>query len=172
MVLRKPGPAVAWFNRMPVYAYRAHLGRIMGPRFVMITALGRSTGALRRTVVEAFAVGAVPDDDALPVLHVVASRGRRSDWYANATAGGRVRVDWMSRRGRADVHRLDVDERAALLTDYALRRPKAAALLTHGVLDEAFTGDPAQLRRLAGQVRALRLEPVASAAAADVAPER
>ena len=171
MVMRKPGPLLAWFNRAPSYLYRAHLGALLGPRLVMITTTGRTSGRIRRTVVQVYARGTTPGGSQPPVLHVLASRGRRSDWYANATAAGRVRVDWMARRATVDVHRLDLDERAELLADYAHREPKAAALLVRAVLDEQSTGEAAQVRRLATAVRALRLGPLASAGA-DVAPPR
>ncbi|GGI48516.1 deazaflavin-dependent oxidoreductase (nitroreductase family) [Agromyces flavus] len=178
MPIPKPGPVAAWFNRVPSYLYRAHLGAIMGPRFVMLTTVGRRSRAVRRTVVEVFARGETPGRDGLPVLHVVASRGARSDWYANATSMGRIRVDWMDRRGRADVHRLDIDDRVHLLTRYASDHPKAAAMLVKGVLDEPSTAGTEQMRRLAAAVRALRLEPAGGAitdgstADSDVAPRR
>jgi len=179
MVLRKPGPLVAWFDRTPSYLFRAHLGALAGPRLVMLTTLGRRSGLVRRTVVEVFAIGPTPEGTGLPVIQVVASRGTHSDWYANALAMGRIRVDWMSRRGRADVHRLGLDERVELLGDYARRHRRAAAMLAKGVLDEPFTGEPAQLRRLASEVRALRLVPASPTGASvgatlgtDVAPPR
>ena len=179
MVLDKPGPLRAWFDRTPSYLYRAHLGALMGPRLVMLTTVGRRSGLIRRTVVEVFADDPAPDGTGLPVITVVASRGTRSDWYANAVATGRIRVDWMARRGRADVHRLGIDERVELLADYARRHRRAAAMLGNAVLDEPFTGEPEQLRRLASEVRALRLVPaspagwgVSAAQGTDVAPPR
>ena len=47
-----------------------------------------------------------------------------------------------------------------LLADYRRRHPKAAALLSRGVLGEELTDDPEAVRRLATELRALRLEPV------------
>lgn len=179
MALRKPGPLLAWFNRAPSYLFRAHLGVLVGPRLVMLTTVGRRSGLVRRTVVEVFAGDPTPGGTGLPVIEVVASRGTRSDWYANAVVMGRVRVDWMARRGRAEVHRLGLDERVGLLAEYTRRHRRAAATLTKAVLDEPFTGRPAQLRRLASEVRALRLVPASPTLAGgsatqgtDVAPTR
>src|SRR5512134_2510010 len=52
MAMKKPGPVVRWFYRVPTYLFRARLGRLLGPGLVMITTTGRTTGATRRVVVE------------------------------------------------------------------------------------------------------------------------
>lgn len=163
--MRKPGPVLAWFYRAPAVLYRARLGRLLGGRFLMLTAVGRTSGELRRTVVE---VARCDDRKAgvPPVLWVVASRGPRTDWYRNAVANPRVRVDWRSLRYPADARPLDEDERTELLADYQRRHPRAAAMLGSAALDASFTADPDSLRRLAHELRALRLEPASSDVAA------
>ena len=77
------------------------------------------------------------------------------------------------------IQQLSVDERIELLADYARRHRRAAAMLGRSVLDERFTGESAQLRRLAFEVRALRLIPASPTGASgsaiqgtDVAPPR
>ncbi|MGR0221721.1 nitroreductase family deazaflavin-dependent oxidoreductase [Agromyces sp. ZXT2-6] len=165
--MTKPGPLLAWFYRAPSVLYRARLGWLLGGRFLMLTAVGRTTGEPRRTVVEV-ARRAGRDPGSPPVLWVVASRGPRTDWYRNAVTNPRVRVDWRSRRYAANARPLDEDERVELLADYQRRHPRAAAMLGSAALDASFTADHDALRRLAHELRALRLDP----ASTDVAPPR
>ena len=51
------------------------------------------------------------------------------------------------------------DERFELLADYQRRHPRAAAVLGKASLGEDFTAASEDLRRLAGDLRALRFEP-------------
>lgn len=158
MVMRKPGPVLAWFYRAPTALYRARLGWLLGGRFLMLTTVGRTTGRTRRTVAEV----ARRDDrnaGAPPVLWIVASRGPRTDWYRNAAAHPSVVVHWRSRRYRATARTLDEDERVDLLADYQRRHPRAAAMLGSAALGATFTDDPEALRRLAHELRALRIVP-------------
>ena len=154
----KPGPIVASFYRAPVVLYRAHLGWILGGHFLMLTTTGRKTGRTRRTVVEVVRRADRPAGG-LPTLWVVASRGRHTDWYANAVAGGSTGVIWKSHAFTPRLRALDTAERAELLADYRLRHPRAAAMLGTAVLGRDFTAESEDLRRLATELRALRLEP-------------
>ena len=78
MVMRKPGPVLAWFYRAPSFLYRARIGWLMGPHFLMLTTTGRKTGTTRRTVLEVVARGTTPEGGLPPTLWVVASRGPRT----------------------------------------------------------------------------------------------
>jgi len=154
----KPGPIVAFFSRAPVVLYRAHLGWILGGHFLMLTTTGRKTGRIRRTVLEVVRRTDRPTGG-LPTLWVVASRGRHTDWYANALAAGSTGVIWKSHGFPPRVHVLDAAERAELLADYRRRHPRAVAMLGTAVLGGDFTTEPEDLQRLAAELRALRLEP-------------
>lgn len=157
MPMEKPGPVVAFLYRAPVVLYRAHLGWVLGGHFLMLTTTGRKSGRTRRTVLEVARRAGVPGG--LPTLWVVASRGRHTDWYANAVAGGPTRVTWKWHTFTPRVHALDTSERADLLADYQRRHPRAAAMLGSRVLGGEFTADSEQLHRLAAELRAVRLEP-------------
>ncbi|MRX42334.1 nitroreductase family deazaflavin-dependent oxidoreductase [Agromyces kandeliae] len=170
MAMKKPGPLLAWFYRAPSALYRARLGWLMGGRFVMLTVVGRTSGIARRTVLEVVKRGAGSAPTAPPTLWVVASRGAKTDWYRNALAHPDVRVDWRSQRFAARAVDLDEDARVDLLADYQRHYPRAAAMLGKAALGEAFTSDPHDLRVLAQDLRALRLEP--SEASTDVAGTR
>jgi deazaflavin-dependent oxidoreductase (nitroreductase family) len=159
MAMKRPGPVLRWFSRAPYVLYRTHLGWLMGSRFLLLTTVGRKTEATRRSTLEVAARSGGAAASALPTLWVFASRGRHTDWYANAIASGEATVDWMSRRFAVHAHALDVQERSDLLADYRRRHPKAAALLGKGMLGAEYADDPASLGRLAGELRALRLEP-------------
>jgi len=160
MAMKKPGAVLRWFARAPYVAYRVHAGWLFGSRFLMLATTGRKTGATRRTMLEVAARDGGDAASAPPTLWVIASRGRHTDWYRNALAGGSVEVDWRTLRFPARAVPLDPQERADLRADYRRRHPKAAALLSRGVLGEELSDDPATLRRLASELRALRLEPV------------
>lgn len=162
MVKPKPGPVRELFNRAPIPLYRARLGWVLGSNLLMLTTTGRKTGRTRRTVVEVVKRLDGPNRGNAPTLWVIASRGSHSDWYANAVAGGLTRITWMTRSFTPRVHALDADERFDLLVDYQRRHPRAAGMLGKAVLGERFTGAHDEQRRLAHDVRALRLEPAAT----------
>ena len=162
MAMKRPGPVLRWFSRAPYLLYRTHLGWLMGRRFLMLTTVGRKTGAMRRSTLEVVARSDGADASAPPTLWVFATRGRRTDWYANAIASGEATVDWMSRRFAVRAHALEVKERSDLLAEYRRRHPRAAVLLGKGMLGTEYADDAATLRTLAGELRALRLEPAAT----------
>jgi deazaflavin-dependent oxidoreductase (nitroreductase family) len=159
MVKEKPGRLLALLNRAPIPLYRAHLGWVLGTRLLMLTTTGRKSGRTRRTVVEVVKRADGPTGANAPTLWVIASRGPHSDWYANAVAAGPTHITWMTRSFTPRVHALDTDERVDLLADYQRHHPRAATMLGKAALGEDFTADPEGLRRLAGDLRALRFEP-------------
>ncbi|UIP58377.1 nitroreductase family deazaflavin-dependent oxidoreductase [Agromyces marinus] len=168
MAMKKPGPLLSWFYRAPAAIYRAGLGEMMGGRYLMLSATGRRSGVERQTVLEV--VRSERSGSAPPTLWVVASRGSRTDWYRNALARPHVGVHWRSDRYAATAVDLDEDARFDLLADYQRRHPKAAAMLGRMALGERFTGDPAALRVMALDLRALRLDPRRSPAGESVSP--
>lgn len=158
MAKEKPGSILTFLYRAPIALYRAHLGWILGSRFLMLTTTGRKTGRTRRTVLEVAKRDEGPAGTNVPTLWVVASRGRHTAWYANAIAAGPTTITWMTRSFTPQVHALDVDERFELLADYQRHHPRAAAMLGTAALGEAFTDSPEHLRRLADDLRALRFQ--------------
>ena len=111
-----------WLVRAPVWLYRARLGILLGPRFVMLEHTGRKSGARRYVVLEV-----VQRREA--GSHVVVSGfGDRAQWFRNIRAEPRVRVYALSRKPAAAIARvLPPAEAAAVLTDYAARHPRAWA---------------------------------------------
>ncbi|TQM13813.1 nitroreductase family deazaflavin-dependent oxidoreductase [Pseudonocardia kunmingensis] len=109
-------------HRAPVLLFRLGLGGLLGPRFVLLHHVGRTTGRERRVVLEV--VGREGED------YVVASGyGARAQWFRNVRAEPRVRfqVGWRRRTGRAEV--LPPAESGRRLAAYARSHPRTAAAL-------------------------------------------
>lgn len=107
------------FVRAPLRVYRARLGFLFGSRLLMLEHTGRTTGAVRRAVLE---VVGHPD----PGTYVVASGfGGRAQWYRNVLADPRVRVavSWHG-PAPATARALPAEEAAALLAAYRMRHPR------------------------------------------------
>lgn len=107
--------------RAPIYLYRAHLGALLGRRFVYLAHRGRASGLRREVVLEV-----VRYDARTSEITVVAAWGTRSDWYRNITAAPALEIRsgrdrWIQPRQRE----LDATERAAAFSDYARRHPRA-----------------------------------------------
>lgn len=109
-----------WLMRAPVWLYRARLGILAGPRFVMLEHTGRKSGARRYVVLEV--VGRRPPATCL----VVSGFGERAQWFRNIRADSRVRVYILSRAPAAGIARiLPRAEAGAALAAYSARHPRA-----------------------------------------------
>jgi deazaflavin-dependent oxidoreductase (nitroreductase family) len=113
-----------WLVRAPVWLYRARLGILLGPRFLMLEHTGRKSGARRYVVLEI--AGHRP-----PGTYIVVSGfGDRAQWFRNIRANPRVRVSALSRRAAPATARiLPQQEAAAALTAYSARHPRAWAAM-------------------------------------------
>jgi deazaflavin-dependent oxidoreductase (nitroreductase family) len=113
-----------WLVRAPVWLYRARLGILLGPRFVMLEHTGRKSGARRYVVLEVAARRA-------PGTYVVVSGfGDRAQWFRNIRAEPRVRVYTLSRKPAAAIARvLPPAAAGAVLADYSARHPRAWAAM-------------------------------------------
>jgi deazaflavin-dependent oxidoreductase (nitroreductase family) len=81
--MRRPPRLLRLVLRAPVLLYRAHLGWLLGRRFLMLTHVGRRTGREYRTVVEV--VGVLPSSGEYVVM---SGFGAYADWLRNLMAGG------------------------------------------------------------------------------------
>lgn len=115
--------ATPWLMRLPIPLYRAGLGRLLGPRLVMIEHEGRKSGEPRYVVVE------VVERDGR-ALRVASGFGTRAQWYRNLRANG---VAYLStggvRRERAAVTLLDDEDSRAVLERYDRAHPEASRRL-------------------------------------------
>jgi deazaflavin-dependent oxidoreductase (nitroreductase family) len=151
-------PIVRALFRFPVLLFRLRLGGIFGGRMLLLETVGRSTGRVRRTVIEVARA-----DPAAHRYWVVAGWGRGSDWYRNALAHPPRLIDTgRDRLVAPTVHELDEAERLELLRDYQTRNPRIAQALGERLLRREFTADPDALQELAGVLGSLRFSPSAA----------
>jgi len=126
--------ATPWLMRLPIPLYRAGLGRLLGPRLVMIEHLGRSSGEPRWVVVE------IVEREGR-ALRVASGFGTKAQWYRNLRANG---IAYLStggvRRERVAVTLLDDDVSRGVLERYTLSHPQAWQRLK-GAMDIAQGGD-------------------------------
>lgn len=100
----------------PRYLYRAHLGWLLGHRFLLLTHLGRKSRLVRQTPIEV-----VRYDPLTREATVGAAWGERTDWYRNLRAGGALRVEIGRERFLPRVRFLDEAEMRSVLADYFRR---------------------------------------------------
>lgn len=124
-----------WLMRLPIPMYRAGLGRLLGPRLVMIEHRGRLSGEPRFVVVE------VVEREGR-ALRVASGFGERAQWYRNLRANG---VAFLStgrvRRQRVGANLLDREASRTVLDEYGRRHPDAWRRL-HDAMDVAQGGEP------------------------------
>jgi deazaflavin-dependent oxidoreductase (nitroreductase family) len=75
----RPGPAMRWLLPAPAWLYRAHLGRLLGGRFLLLRHVGRRSGTAYDTLLEV--IGRSGDE-----LFVVSGFGPGSSWVRNVRA--------------------------------------------------------------------------------------
>lgn len=121
---QKPTGLFKWFLRAPTWLYRAHLGFLMGNRFVMIEHRGRRSGTSYRTVLEV--TGRYPEKSE---WIVTSGTGPKADWYQNLHAGNLDAVWIGSKRSEAAVRFLEADEAAIVFHEYETAHPKTATKL-------------------------------------------
>lgn len=121
---QKPTGVFKWFLHAPTWLFRAHIGFVMGKRFMMIEHTGRTSGNLYRTVLEV--AGRYPERDE---WIVTSGTGANADWYRNIVAGGLDAVWIGSTRYTAAPRFLDAPEAALVMLGYEQAHPKAAAKL-------------------------------------------
>ncbi|MGI9665897.1 MAG: nitroreductase family deazaflavin-dependent oxidoreductase [Acidimicrobiia bacterium] len=121
----KPTGFFKWILYTPVYLYRAHLGFVMGNRFLMIEHKGRKSGTLYRTVLEV--AGQHPDRGE---WISTSGTGPKADWYRNIREDGLEAV-WLgsTRNPRANVRFLEAEESGGVFKLYEEEHPKASAKL-------------------------------------------
>lgn len=121
---QKPSGLFKWFLHTPTWLYRAHLGFVMGNRFLMLEHRGRTSDRLYRTVLEL--AGRYPEKSE---WIVTSGTGARADWYRNLAAG-KLEAVWLgSKRHEASVRFLDAEEAGDVFHEYETAHPKAAAKL-------------------------------------------
>ncbi|MEZ5117748.1 MAG: nitroreductase family deazaflavin-dependent oxidoreductase [Candidatus Nanopelagicales bacterium] len=154
----RPGALQARLFRAPVKLYQAHLGFVLGGRFLMITHVGRKSGLTRRTVVEV-----ARHDPDVPEWYVVSGFGPRSDWFRNLQANPALRIDVGTHHFVPEQRFLGVAQTEELLRDYQRRHPRAAKELGKRLLGADFDASPESLHSLAERMPAVAFRPAPDA---------
>jgi deazaflavin-dependent oxidoreductase (nitroreductase family) len=158
--MRQPAPPTGVLRSLlglPVHLYHAHLGVLLGHRFLLLVHTGRKTGLHRETVLEVVRYD--------PITHesvVAAGWGRRTGWLHNVEAGLAHEV-WTGRQRFAPVFRiLPPDEAERLFADYErenrLFTPIVRAVLSQ-LLGWRYDGTPAARRRAVEQLSLVGFRP-------------
>ncbi len=148
---RRPSTAFRWFARTPELAFRLGLGGLFGRRLCMLTHVGRTSGLVRRTVLE------VVEEDRSRRAVLVASGFGLSQWLRNLRAVPPLRFDIGREHWVPVVRELGIDERAAVLQRYQAAHPRAARALGEKLLGVPFDGSPGSALALAEQTPVVEL---------------
>ena len=100
--------------RLPIFLFHAHLGWIMGHRFLLLTHTGRKSGLPRQTVLEI-----VRYDKNTGACVVASAWGMKSDWFQNVMANPKIVYQVQNRRITGTAERLTAEEGAQELFEYA-----------------------------------------------------
>jgi deazaflavin-dependent oxidoreductase (nitroreductase family) len=122
---------------------------------MMITHVGRKTGLVRQTVVEAGNY-----DPKTQACIVVAAWGEQTDWYRNIQAHPALEIQVGSRRYVPQQHFLSTEELLTLLQDYEHRHPRGLRILFRH-LGYPYDGSPEGLHAIAQILRGVEFRPKA-----------
>ena len=155
-----PGGVLRTLLGLPVHLYHAHLGILLGHRFLLLVHTGRKTGLRRETVLEV-----VRYDPATSESVVAAGWGRRTGWLHNVEAGLAHEV-WTGRERFAPAHRiLPPDEAERIFADYE-RRNRLIGLVVRAVISRLvgwrYDGTQGSRRRVVEQLSLVGFRPRAS----------
>jgi deazaflavin-dependent oxidoreductase (nitroreductase family) len=153
----RPGRAIKWLLKLPAALYSAHLGWLLGHRFLLLNHRGRRTGRAYRTVLEVVAWDAVRREAV-----VMSGFGRGSQWYRNVLAVDPVEVRVARLRFAPRVRALDEDEAVRVVAAYE-RRNRLAAPLLRAVLSKTagfrYDGSDSARRRLVRELPLVAFRP-------------
>ena len=119
----------------------------------MIEHVGRTSGLLRRVVVEV-----VREDPASGAVVVGSGFGEMSQWFRNIQAHPDVTLTLGRRRLAVRARRLSPEEGEAEMLDYARRHPKAAQKLS-GYMGFSSDGSEATYRQVGRELPFVIFEP-------------
>ncbi len=158
--IRQPAPPTGVLRSLlglPVHLYHAHLGVLLGHRFLLLVHTGRKTGLHRETVLEVVRFDPVTRESV-----VAAGWGRKTGWLHNVEAGLADEV-WTGRQRFAPAYRiLPTDEAERLFADYE-RRNRLIAPIIRAVLSRLlgwrYDSSPAARRRAVEQLSLVAFRP-------------
>jgi len=140
--LKLPQGSARLALRLPIWLFHAHLGWILGTRFVLLTHTGRKSGLPRKNVLEV-----VRYDRGTGACVVASGWGAKSDWFKNISANPKIiyQVQNQSRTGIAE--RLSPEQGSQELFEYARRHRLAFRELVH-FMGYRLDGSEADIRAM------------------------
>lgn len=157
---QQPAPPrgfLGWLLGLPIHLYHAHLGFLLGHRFLVLIHEGRRTGRRHETPLEV-----VRYDPVSREAIVAAGWGRKTQWLHNVEAG-LAREVWIGReRYTPSCRFLEADEAADVLEGYERHSglPKALVRSVLGrLLGWRYDGSADARQRAAGQLPMIGLRP-------------
>ena len=100
--------------RFPIRLFHAHMGWLMGHRFLLLTHTGRKSGLIRQNILEI-----VRYDNNTGVCVVASGWGEKSDWVRNITANPKIVYQVQNRQYTGIAERLVPEAAAQELYAYA-----------------------------------------------------
>lgn len=152
---KQPHGLMRLFLRMPILLYRAHLGWLLGGRFLMLTHLGRNSGLPRQVVLEV-----VHHDLQTGAYFVAAGWRGKADWLLNIQLNPAVQVMIGRRTFKASAQVMQLAEATITFYIYALSHPLAFHEISHLMMGEALQPTEEDCLRLARSVPLVMLKPV------------
>ncbi len=150
------------FLRAPVHLYRWRLGRLLGHRFLLLTHIGRRTGARFQSVLEVMEYRAQSHEAV-----VMSGFGRQSNWLLNIETNGWAEIDIASEHFRATFRFLDEDDAIYVVANYERRNrfmlPIVRWVLTR-LLGWKYTASEADRRKLVRTLPLVAFRPQSAAA--------
>ncbi len=128
---KQPHGLLRLFLRMPIVLYRAHLGWLLGGRFLMLTHLGRKSGLPREVVLEV-----VQHDFETGSYFVAAGWRGKADWFKNIQSNPEVQVMVGTRIFKAETSVVQMAEAVSIFHLYARCHPFAFRGLSYLMMGE------------------------------------
>ena len=154
---RRPPALVRRLLRVPIVLYRLRLGWLLGHRFLVLTHLGRRTGAVHRTVLEV-----VRWDASNHEAVVITPWPEHADWYRNIRATPAAEI-WIGRaRFRPEQRTLPKAEVADALDSYA-RKGGAESRAMERLFGWRRDSSPGDRERLLAGLAAVAFRPIGTA---------
>jgi deazaflavin-dependent oxidoreductase (nitroreductase family) len=140
--------------RTPIWFYRAHMGWLLGKRFLMLTHVGRKSRQLRQVVLEV-----VSHDERTGAYFVAVGWRGKADWFKNIQATPAVQFTVGTQTFPASAQIVDPAGAAGIFLDYARRHPLAFQEISHLMMGKTLKADLRDCSLLAQSVPLVILIP-------------
>lgn len=152
--VKPPTGLTRFLYRLPIYAYRAHLGWMFGGRILLLHHLGRVSGKPRLAILE------VAEHDCENDSFVVASGwGPSAAWYQNILHTPDVTIEVGRRTIPVTAIALDANEGADIFARYAMRHRMMAKQALPRVMGFSVDGSESDFREAGRHMPFIRFVP-------------